>query len=193
MPLFEKQIREGGPITVTHKDATRYFMTCSEAAELVIQAGGLSEGGEVFVLDMGELVKIQDLAERMIHLHGKEVKSEANDEQDADQFVDIVYTGLRPGEKLFEELIIGENVSGTRHPKILKADEECLDWSAVERLCRQLEQACEGADYLLVKKSLEDHVLGYTMADTTVDPVLQLESRRTHTTNVTLFPDTTSS
>ena len=191
VPLFEKQIRTGGPVTVTHKDASRYFMTSSEAAELVIQAGALAEGGEVFVLDMGELVKIQDLAEQMIHLHGKQVKSEGADEADADQCVDIVYIGLRPGEKLFEELIIGENVSGTRHPKILKADEECLDWNAVERLCRQLEQACEGADYLQVKKSLEDHVLGYTMADATVDPVLQLESRP-HPSNITPFPKPSS-
>ena len=192
VPLFEQQIRAGGPVTVTHKDATRYFMTCSEAAELVIQAGALSEGGEVFVLDMGELVKIQDLAEQMIHLHGKQVKPEDSDEADADQFVELVYIGLRPGEKLFEELIIGENASGTRHPKILKADEERLDWNAIERLCRQLEQACEGADYLQVKKSLEDHVLGYTMADTTVDPVLQLERQRTNTSNVTPFPTPSS-
>ena len=192
VPLFEQQIRAGGPVTVTHKDATRYFMTSSEAAELVIQAGALAQGGEVFVLDMGELVKIQDLAEQMIHLHGKQVRSEDIDGADADQFVDIVYIGLRPGEKLFEELIIGENASGTRHPKILKADEERLDWNAIERLCRQLEQACEGADYLQVKKSLEDHVLGYTMADTTVDPVLQLEGQRTNTSTVTPFPTPSS-
>lgn len=185
VPLFKQQIQSGGPVTVTHKEATRFFMTSSEAAELVIQAGALAEGGEVFVLDMGDLVAIQDLAEKMIHLHGMEVRSENSSAAESDRTVEIVYTGLKPGEKLFEELVIGQTISGTRHPKILKANEERMEWSDITRLCRDLEQACEGADYLVVKEMLEAHVLGYVMADGSSDPVLLRESKRSLGLNVT--------
>lgn len=184
VPLFTQQIESGGPVTVTHKDATRYFMTSSEAAELVIQAGALSEGGEVFVLDMGESVKIQDLAEKMIHLHGKEVKSDDSDSDVMEQTVEIVYTGLKPGEKLYEELVIGQTISGTRHPKILKANEERLEWSVISKLCGELEQACESADYLAVKKSLEKYVPGYTLAYASIDPSHLPEAMNKGATNV---------
>ncbi|MCZ6819590.1 MAG: polysaccharide biosynthesis protein, partial [Calditrichaeota bacterium] len=185
VPLFTQQIQSGGPVTVTHKDATRFFMTSSEAAELVIQAGALAEGGEVFVLDMGDLVAIQDLAEKMIHLHGMEVKTGDSDGTESSGTVEIVYTGLKPGEKLFEELVIGQTISGTRHPKILKANEERMGWSDISRLCRDLEQACEGANYIVVKEMLEEHVLGYVMADGSTDPVLLRESKRNRGVNVT--------
>jgi FlaA1/EpsC-like NDP-sugar epimerase len=151
----------------------------------VIQAGALAEGGEVFVLDMGELVAIQDLAEKMIHLHGMEVRSEDSGAAESDRTIEIVYIGLKPGEKLFEELVIGQTISGTRHPKILKANEERMEWSDITGLCRDLAQACEGADYLVVKEMLEEHVLGYVMADGSTDPVLLRESKRSRGMNVT--------
>ena len=120
VPLFRQQIKQGGPITVTHPDIIRYFMTIPEAAELVIQAGAMGTGGDVFVLDMGEPVKIIDLAARMIHLSGLEVKDDKHPNGD----IEILYTGLRPGEKLYEELLIGDNVSGTGHPRIMRAEEQ---------------------------------------------------------------------
>jgi FlaA1/EpsC-like NDP-sugar epimerase len=123
IPLFRSQIATGGPVTVTHPDITRFFMTIPEAAQLVIQAGAMAEGGDVFVLDMGAPVKIVDLATRMIELSGFEVRSEETNEGD----IAIQYTGLRPGEKLYEELLIGENVTGTVHPKIMRANETYVD------------------------------------------------------------------
>ncbi|MEJ2075413.1 MAG: nucleoside-diphosphate sugar epimerase/dehydratase [Reinekea sp.] len=123
IPLFRSQIATGGPVTVTHPDITRFFMTIPEAAQLVIQAGAMAEGGDVFVLDMGAPVKIVDLATRMIELSGFEVSSEETNEGD----IAIQYTGLRPGEKLYEELLIGENVTGTVHPKIMRANETYVD------------------------------------------------------------------
>jgi FlaA1/EpsC-like NDP-sugar epimerase len=134
---------------------------------------------------MGDLVRIQDLAEKMIHLHGMTVRAEDSDDTDSSGEVGIVYTGLKPGEKLFEELVIGQTISGTRHPKILKANEERMDWSDISQLCRDLEQACEGANYIAVKDMLEEHVLGYVMADGSTDPVLLRESKRKHSVNVT--------
>ena len=122
IPLFQKQIREGGPVTVTNSEVTRYFMSIPEAAELVIQAGAMGEGGDVFVLDMGESVKILDLAKRLINLSGFEVKDENNPKGD----IDIIFTGLRPGEKLYEELLIGDNISETDHKQILRAEEEFI-------------------------------------------------------------------
>ena len=185
VPIFEGQIATGGPVQVTHKDATRYFMTSSEAAELVIQAGALSTGGELFVLDMGEPVRINDLAKRMIHLHGKEVvidREPASAEQ-----VRIEYTGLRPGEKLHEELIIGQHVSGTRHPKILMADEDLLPFATISEMSELLEVACESADYLKVQQTLEHYVAGYRMIDRAVDPVLTIEQHKRAASNVTPF------
>jgi len=157
VPLFKKQIRAGGPVTVTHRDITRYFMTIQEAASLVIQAGALTNGGEVFVLDMGFPVKIAELAERMIKLSGYEVKTSANPAGD----IEIVYTGLRPGEKLYEELLIGENVSGTGHPKIMRADEDFLPQEVLQRLLQELETAFERLDVASVVDLLSEYVKGY--------------------------------
>ncbi len=129
VPLFRDQIQKGGPVTVTDPNINRYFMTIPEAAQLVIQAGAMGKGGEVFVLDMGQPVRIQDLARRLIHLSGLEVKDEAHPDGD----IEITYTGLRPGEKLYEELLIGENVTQTKHPLIMAANEIGLSWDLIER------------------------------------------------------------
>ncbi|CBJ88226.1 putative dTDP-glucose-4,6-dehydratase/UDP-glucose 4-epimerase (WeeK) (WbpM) [Xenorhabdus nematophila ATCC 19061] len=138
VPLFEKQIANGGPITLTHKDITRYFMTIPEAAQLVIQAGAMGVNGDVFVLDMGESVRIYDLATKMIHLSGLTIKNENNLHGD----IEIKVTGLRPGEKLYEELLIGNNVSGTNHPRIMTANEIYLEWSELNKLIQELKSAC---------------------------------------------------
>ncbi|WP_166840798.1 polysaccharide biosynthesis protein [Rheinheimera pleomorphica] len=139
VPLFREQIRKGGPVTVTHKDIIRYFMTIPEAAQLVLQAGAMGQGGDVFVLDMGEPVKIADLAKRMIHLMGLEVKDEVHPNGD----IEIKFSGLRPGEKLYEELLIGEHVRETAHPRIMAADEICLSWPDMEALLTQLDVLCD--------------------------------------------------
>jgi FlaA1/EpsC-like NDP-sugar epimerase len=142
VPLFRKQIMEGGPITVTHPEITRYFMTIPEAAQLVLQAGAMGEGGDVFVLDMGEPVKIVDLARRMVHLSGLEVKGESEDGT-----IEIQHIGLRPGEKLYEELLIGDNVEGTEHPLIMRAQEKEIPWPVLYDLLMKMESACNRADY----------------------------------------------
>lgn len=142
VPLFREQIRKGGPITVTHKDIIRYFMTIPEAAQLVIQAGAMGQGGDVFVLDMGEPVKISDLARRMVHLMGLEVKDAAHPDGD----IEIKYTGLRPGEKLYEELLIGDNTRKTAHPRIMAAEESWLSWQEMLHLLNRMEVACENFD-----------------------------------------------
>ncbi|WP_445427637.1 polysaccharide biosynthesis protein [Alishewanella sp. HL-SH05] len=139
VPLFREQIRKGGPVTITHKDIIRYFMTIPEAAQLVIQAGAMGKGGDVFVLDMGEPVKISDLAKRMIHLMGLEVQ----DEQHPDGDIELRYTGLRPGEKLYEELLVGNNVRKTEHSRIMAADEVCLTWPEMQHLLQRLDKACD--------------------------------------------------
>jgi FlaA1/EpsC-like NDP-sugar epimerase len=134
VPLFNEQIKAGGPVTVTHPEVIRYFMTIPEAAQLVIQAGSMAEGGDVFVLDMGKPVRIGDLARRMIHLMGLTVR----DEQHPDGDIEISYTGLRPAEKLYEELLIGNNVTGTQHPMILRAIEHSLPWDRVQILLEEI-------------------------------------------------------
>ena len=134
VPLFRKQIKQGGPVTVTHEDITRYFMTIPEAAQLVIQAGTMAKGGEVFVLDMGEPVKIIELARTMIELSGLSVRDDAN--PDGDIVVEV--TGLRDGEKLYEELLIGDNPEQTGHSRIMKANEDFLDWNDLERIVEKL-------------------------------------------------------
>ncbi|MBL4680936.1 MAG: polysaccharide biosynthesis protein [Pseudomonadales bacterium] len=176
VPLFEKQILAGGPVTVRHKDATRFFMTVAEAAELVIQAGSMAEGGELFVLDMGEPVNIDDLAHKMIHLHGKKVgQDEEGFESDA---IEIEYVGLQPGEKLYEELIIGQAISGTQHTKIMMADEEFLSLGAMTDICSSLSNACDSADYKTVRSLLEKHVSGYKMHLSKTDPSIAAEQAR---------------
>ena len=157
VPLFRKQIREGGPVTVTHRDIIRYFMTIPEATQLVIQAGGMAEGGEVFVLDMGEPVKIRDLAERMIALTGLTIRSRSNPDGD----IEIQYTGLRPAEKLYEELLIGSNVSGTRHPRIMQAREEFVEWNHLEPLVAELKAASRELDRVRARQILIDTVSEY--------------------------------
>ncbi|MCS0350746.1 polysaccharide biosynthesis protein [Vibrio ordalii] len=153
VPLFKKQIREGGPVTVTHPDIIRYFMLIPEAAQLVIQASAMGHNGQVFVLDMGEPVKIIDLATRMIHLMGmKEFYEGKSDEGD----LEIKFTGLRPGEKLYEELLIGGNVQGTSHPKIMTACEEKLNWKEMEQVLLQLENYCHNFDIDGIMKLITD-------------------------------------
>ena len=134
VPLFREQIRNGGPVTVTHPDIIRYFMTIPEASQLVLQAGAMGEGGEVFVLDMGEPVSIAELARKMIHLMGLTEKHDDNRHGD----IEVVFTGLRPGEKLYEELLIGDDPQGTAHPRIMKAREAAMGWPELEQLLEQL-------------------------------------------------------
>ena len=143
VPLFKEQIRRGGPVTVTHRDIIRYFMTIPEAAQLVIQAGSMAKGGDLFVLDMGKPVGIYDLACRMIKLMGLTVSDEDNPDGD----IEIEFTGLRPAEKLYEELLIGSNVTGTEHPRILRAHEDHLPQSEVDRVLAELKDASQSLDY----------------------------------------------
>lgn len=167
VPLFRQQIKHGGPVTVTHPDIIRYFMTIPEAAELVIQAGAMGTGGDVFVLDMGEPVKIIDLATRMIHLSGLEVKDEKHPQGD----IEILYTGLRPGEKLYEELLIGDNVSGTDHPRIMRAEEQCLNWEQTRLLLDELDNACHTYKCDVVKELLINAPTGYQSTERLGDAV----------------------
>jgi FlaA1/EpsC-like NDP-sugar epimerase len=142
VPLFRQQIREGGPVTVTHEDVIRYFMTIPEAAQLVIQASAMASGGEVFVLDMGEPVRVMDLARNMIELSGLTVRDAANPDGD----IEVVTVGLRPGEKLYEELLIGENPQSTTHPRILKANETFIGWQTLEPCLSDLEARLSAQD-----------------------------------------------
>ncbi|MCP3752114.1 nucleoside-diphosphate sugar epimerase/dehydratase [Pseudomonas sp. SBB6] len=169
IPLFHKQIAAGGPLTVTHPHITRYFMTIPEAAQLVIQAGSMGRGGEVFVLDMGEPVRIATLAEKMIHLSGLSVRSERNPGGD----VAIEFTGLRPGEKLFEELLIGGDVVATRHPMIMSAEEDCLGWSRLKECLQELQAALGDNDCNRVRQLLRETVSGYAPDGEIVDWVYQ--------------------
>lgn len=157
VPLFRKQIMDGGPITVTHPEITRYFMTIPEAAQLVLQAGAMGEGGDVFVLDMGEPVKIMDLAKRMVHLSGMEIKSDAT----PDGTIEIHHVGLRPGEKLYEELLIGSNVEGTEHPLIMRAQESEIHWLVLQELLNKLEAYCHDAAYEEIRALLKHIVPEY--------------------------------
>ena len=142
VPLFRDQIRDGGPVTVTHPDIIRYFMTIPEASQLVLQAGSMGQGGEVFVLDMGEPVKIADLARKMIHLMGLMEKTDERPDGD----IEIVFSGLRPGEKLFEELLIGDDPQGTAHPRIMMAREVSMPWADVEQTLNRLMRASHEFD-----------------------------------------------
>ncbi|WP_027924133.1 nucleoside-diphosphate sugar epimerase/dehydratase [Pseudomonas sp. URMO17WK12:I12] len=165
IPLFYKQIKSGGPLTVTHPKITRYFMTIPEAAQLVIQAGSMGQGGDVFVLDMGEPVKIAELAEKMIHLSGLSVRSEQNLHGD----IAIEFTGLRPGEKLYEELLIGDNVAATQHPMIMTANEDLLPWDELKGKLAELVNAVENDDYSRIRQLLRETVSGYTPDGDIVD------------------------
>tara|TARA_A100000164_G_C21735379_1_gene689658 strand:- start:328 stop:897 length:570 start_codon:yes stop_codon:yes gene_type:complete len=157
IPLFEEQIREGGPVTVTDPDVTRYFMSIPEAAELVIQAGAMGDGGDVFVLDMGEPVKIVELAKRLIKLSGNELC----DEKNPDGNIEIKFTGLRPGEKLYEELLIGDNVSKTEHARILRAQEDFLSHEELNDYLHLLQLAEKEGDIFSLHKVFENTVSGF--------------------------------
>jgi FlaA1/EpsC-like NDP-sugar epimerase len=172
VPLFRKQISQGGPITVTHSEVTRYFMTVQEAAQLVIQAGSMASGADVFVLDMNEPVRIVDLARKMIHLMGFMVKDERNPNGD----VAIEYTGLRPGEKLYEELLIGEQVTGTEHPKIMRAEEDFLSWEQLQALLTRLEFACEELDQTNIREVLAEAIGGFVSKETPSDPLFEVQA-----------------
>ncbi|MCB1441491.1 MAG: polysaccharide biosynthesis protein [Methyloceanibacter sp.] len=160
--LFRNQIKAGGPVTVTHPEVIRYFMSIPEAAQLVIQAGAMAEGGEVFVLEMGTPVKIDDLARTMIRLSGLEVRDEANPEGD----VEIAYCGLRPGEKLYEELLIGENATGTNHPRIFKTSEPVLAYDVLIAALKRFERAISKNDLAELQEMLRATVEGYAPSAT---------------------------
>ncbi|QFT21854.1 UDP-N-acetyl-alpha-D-glucosamine C6 dehydratase [Pseudomonas sp. THAF187a] len=165
IPLFREQIKQGGPVTVTHPNITRYFMTIPEAAQLVIQAGSMGQGGDVFVLDMGSPVKIADLAEKMIRLSGLSVRDESTPHGD----ITIEFTGLRPGEKLYEELLIGEDVKPTEHPMIMRAEEDMLPWEELKARLQALLAAVDEDDYARVRMLLRETVHGYVPEGEIVD------------------------
>ncbi|MEH6531476.1 MAG: nucleoside-diphosphate sugar epimerase/dehydratase [Photobacterium frigidiphilum] len=161
IPLFKRQIKEGGPITITHPDIIRYFMTIPEAAQLVIQAGAMGKGGDVFVLDMGQPVKIVDLARNLVKLSGLDIKSEANQYGD----IEFKFTGLRPGEKLFEELLIGDSVGKTSHPRIMTANEQFLSLEDYEQLIQSLDSACHDFNHEDIRQILLDAPTGFNPTD----------------------------
>ena len=165
IPLFRKQIRDGGPVTVTHPEMTRYFMTIPEAAQLVIQAGSLGQGGDVFVLDMGEPVRILEMAQKMIRLSGLTVRTD--DEPEGE--ITIEFSGLRPGEKLYEELLIGDNVSRTEHPMIMRASEEFLPWAELCEVLRHLLALADRGECVEIREVLQDTVTGYQPQSDIVD------------------------
>ena len=171
IPLFQQQIKDGGPVTVTHSEVIRYFMSISEAAELVIQAGAMGKGGDVFVLDMGEPVKIYELAKRLIRLSGMELKNEDNPDGD----IEIIFTGLRPGEKLYEELLIGDNVSTTEHKRILRAEEDFLTKNEIDQYLVLLKEIIKKGDVVSLKEILKEVISGYTPENQIVD-VLYLQN-----------------
>ncbi len=173
VPLFREQIKNGGPITLTHEDITRYFMTIPEAAQLVIQAGAMCTGGDVFVLDMGEPVRIADLARRMVELSGLSLRDSANPEGD----IEIILTGLRPGEKLYEELLIGDNPKPTQHVRIMKAHEEFLAWDALQDRLNALQTCMQANDVAVIRGMLQELVLGYQPTGEVVDWVSMEQSK----------------
>ncbi len=173
IPLFQKQIRDGGPVTVTHPDVVRYFMSIPEAAELVIQAGAMGQGGDVYVLDMGDPVKIVELAKRLINLSGMELIDDHNPDGD----IEIKFTGLRPGEKLYEELLIGDNVSTTEHKRIFKAQEEYLAYDVLDNYLKKIKEAEKQGDIIALKEILKEVVAGYKPDQEIVD-ILYLQKQK---------------
>lgn len=167
IPLFREQIQKGGPVTVTHPNITRYFMTIPEASQLVIQAGAMGLGGDVFVLNMGEPVKIVQLAEKMINLTGLTVRSESNPNGE----IAIEFTGLRPGEKLYEELLIGDNETPTEHPMIMRANESYLNWAELLPILDELVNAAEAGNCVLIRQILRQVIDGYIPQGDIVDHV----------------------
>ena len=165
VPLFRKQIKEGGPVTLTHNDITRYFMTIPEAAQLVIQAGAMGKGGDVFVLDMGEPVRIRDLAAKLIRLSGLEVKDVYHPHGD----IEIQTTGLRPGEKLYEELLIGDNVQNTNHSRIMTATEIMLPWNELEHILSKIDVACHAFNHEAIREILLEAPTAFAPSSEIVD------------------------
>jgi FlaA1/EpsC-like NDP-sugar epimerase len=180
VPLFREQIKNGGPITLTHADITRYFMTIPEAAQLVIQAGAMGQGGDVFVLDMGEPVKIIDLARRMVELSGLTVRDEADPSGD----IELAVTGLRPGEKLYEELLIGDNPKPTQHPRIMKAHEQFLSWPELLQRLNALQLAIGVNDVPAIRGLLQQLVSGYQPSGEVVDWVHLANEREASAANI---------
>lgn len=187
VPLFREQIRAGGPLTVTHPEVTRYFMTISEAAQLVLQASAMGTGGDVFVLDMGEPVKILDLARRMIRLSGYTVMDDENPNGD----LGITFSGLRPGEKLYEELLLGDNVSGTGHPMIMRAEEEFPPLATLEAWITRIDTHCDQMDCDGIKTVLMEAVSGFEEHEGMHDHLWnRQQAAGAETSNVKeLFPD----
>jgi FlaA1/EpsC-like NDP-sugar epimerase len=187
IPLFRNQIKNGGPVTVTDPKIIRYFMTIQEASQLVIQAGAMGGGGEVFVLDMGEPVNILDMAKKLIHLSGLEIKDSENPDGD----IEIVFTGLRPGEKLYEELLIGENVTPTSHPLIMSADEDYTNWGQVSDYMDRLKLAIESNNVDVGRMLLVDAINEYSpqcdVADLVQDRLTQ-NDRNTSKGNILNYP-----
>jgi FlaA1/EpsC-like NDP-sugar epimerase len=157
VPLFEQQIKEGGPVTVTDPNIIRYFMTIKEASQLVIQSGAMGKNGDIFVLDMGEQIKISQLAEDMIRLSGMTVKNQENPDGD----IEIIYTGLRPGEKLYEELFIGNKVSRTDHDQIMRTDENFVSWPDLKKDLADLTRAIESYDFDLIMSIMGKRIDGF--------------------------------
>jgi FlaA1/EpsC-like NDP-sugar epimerase len=173
VPLFREQIKNGGPITLTHAGITRYFMTIPEAAQLVIQAGAMGQGGGVFVLDMGQPVKIIELARRMVELSGLTVRDELHPDGD----IELTVTGLRPGEKLYEELLIGDNPKPTQHPRIMKAHEQFLPWPQLVSKLDALSLAMSVNDVPVIRGLLQQLVSGYQPSGEVVDWVHLAQER----------------
>ena len=175
VPLFRQQIKDGGPVTLTHPEITRYFMTISEASQLVIQAGAMAAGGDVFLLDMGEPVRIADLARRMIELSGLSVRDADNPEGD----IELAVTGLRPGEKLYEELLIGDNPETTEHPRIMKAREDFLFWPELSRRLKVLDAALDRNDMKAARAMLAELVSGYSSTGDVADMAMSTAEANT--------------
>ncbi len=173
VPIFREQVKNGGPITLTHVDITRYFMTIPEAAQLVIQAGAMGQGGDVFVLDMGQPVKIIDLARRVVELSGLTVRDSLHPDGD----IEISVTGLRPGEKLYEELLVGDNPEPTQHPRIMKAHEQYLSWMQLEQKLNALSAAISVNDVLSIRNILQQTIIGYQPSSDVVDWVQMAQKR----------------
>ena len=174
VPLFRRQIKEGGHITLTHPDITRYFMTIPEAAQLVIQAGAMGKGGDVFVLDMGDSVKIKDLATKMVRLSGLDIKSDINPHGD----IEIQCTGLRPGEKLYEELLIGDSVAQTSHERIMTAQEVMLPLSELNVFIDDMDNACHNFEHEKIRQLLLDAPTGFNPTDGICDLVWNAKSEK---------------
>ena len=173
VPLFREQIKAGGPVTVTHPDIIRYFMTIPEASQLVIQAGAMGKGGDVFVLDMGAPVNISDLAAKMIRLSGLTVMDKSNTDGD----IAIEYTGLRPGEKLFEELLIGDDITKTEHRRIMSAHEAWLPWAELEKILVKLDEACHQFAHEDIRRLLLQAPTGFVPKDGICDLVWQAKEK----------------